>query len=103
MGEDKVLYVQCPHCGKGWYGKIKYLEVEINGVIYKGSDVPENIISKLRDIKVLKCVISGLSDTDVTSEITCLNCHNKYVPYNSPNRMVMDEWIAHKLVTVTGK
>ena len=75
MEDNRVLYMICPHCGKGWYGKIKYKD--------------ENCV-----------IVEGLTDTDVTKEITCLNCWNKYIPIK--DSLVMWDFVARALTTVKG-
>lgn len=100
----EVLYTRCPHCGKGWYGAVKYIEVDIDGEIYKGSpaNFPKEKITELSEVKILHYVIEGMTDVDITNEIMCLNCHNKYTPINSEGTMLMDDWVAHKVCTITG-
>lgn len=75
MGENSVLYMMCPHCKTGWFGKIKY--VENNCVI-----------------------VEGLEDTDVTKEITCLACGNKYIPIKGS--LQMWDFVANALTSVKG-
>ena len=74
MNED-VLYMICPHCGKGWFGKIKY-----------------------KDDKYI--IVEGLTNTDVAKELTCLNCGQKYHPLNTS--IMMWDFVAKAVTTVKG-
>lgn len=73
--ENQVLYMMCPHCGKGWFGKIKHEDKN-------------------------QVIIEGITDTDVTKEITCLNCGKKYTPIKTSCKMW--DFVAQALTTVKG-
>lgn len=109
MNNDTVVYLQCPHCKKGWYGKFLYKETH-----------QEN-----EEFKLDAYVIQGLAPTDLTKELTCLNCGTKYTPiedymafkrtpdgidFKSPIAPVpkdcelheMTDWVAYLLTTCRG-
>lgn len=75
MSENSVLYMMCPHCKTGWFGKVKY----------RGNN----------------CVIvEGLEDTDVTKELTCLACGHRYTPIN--DSLMMWDFVAKAVMSVKG-
>ena len=65
MEDDTVVYVQCPHCGKGWYGK--FLEYSDHW-----TDEGAHILDAF--------YIQGFNPTNITEPIYCLNCHKWYTP-----------------------
>jgi len=75
MGDNSVMYMKCPHCGASWYGNIKY----------SGNNC---------------VVVEGLEDVDVTKKITCLACHQEYVPIETSIKMW--EFVARALRAVKG-
>lgn len=103
---DVVLYMQCPHCKKGWYGKVKYYELEY--FKDKEGNVCDDVIGPFGNMYLKSYIVEGLNDTDVTKEITCLNCGKPYTVINSltggtdDTTMLMDEFIAKAVTTVKG-
>lgn len=91
---ERVLYMQCPHCRKGWFGKVKDFKVG-----YK-----QNEKTQAYDEFVEKCVIEGINDTDICQPITCLNCGHEYIPgVECDNILFMDPWVAHMVTTIKGE
>ena len=62
---DNVVYVQCPHCKKGWFGELISYDVEWD---YKDSYIVKHFL------------IQGINPTELTEPIHCLNCHKEYTP-----------------------
>lgn len=99
IGNDKVIYHQCPHCKVGWYGKILgYTEDETG------------LLSSIR--------IQGMDEVDLMKPLRCLTCGHTYTPIvggymedgqalvnltNGINIHVMSEWIARMITTIKGK
>lgn len=93
----EVIYIQCPHCKKGWYAP---LIKEEKGVLKSASGEVDEFTAH--------AWVDGIHPTDLRSEIHCLNCHKNYIPmdahWNSIGRvMKMDEWVAHKVTTIVGE
>lgn len=65
MSEDTVVYVQCPHCKKGWYGKFLNMDLTSHE---DGTHRVDNYS------------IQGINPTNLTEPILCLNCHKYYTP-----------------------
>lgn len=101
---DEVLYIQCPYCGKGWYAPIKYIDIDY----YRMPDgsIAEDIITPLGNVYIKSYVVQGLNDTDVSKEITCLNCGHEYLPINPVTgegyARIMWDFVANGIVTVKG-
>ena len=92
----EVIYVQCPHCKKGWYAPLIKEEL---GTLQTGGKI---------EVFTAHAWVQGINPTDLRSEIECLNCHEHYVPmdahWNSIGRVMrMDEWVAQKVITVVGE
>lgn len=108
MGEDGVWYLQCPHCKKGWYGKL-----------VRVTDHYDKDGQKILD----EFVIQGINPTNLTEPIYCLNCHKYYIPlekeyttWHDPKTSeiieciqlmdcklyYMDEFVAKRLTTCQG-
>ena len=104
---EDVLYMQCPHCGKGWYGRVKSYELEY----FRNADgsISDEVMGPFGNMYLKNYIVEGLNDTDVTEELTCLNCGGKYTPINkiagptNGTTSLMWEFVAHGLTTVTGK
>lgn len=106
MNEDTVIYVQCPHCKKGWYGKFLGYKEHWNE----------------HDVHILdEYMIQGWNPTNLTEPIHCLNCHKDYTPlekemtnemgpygevecivYKDCELMQMPEFVAKCLTTCVG-
>lgn len=94
MDNDKVLYIQCPHCKKGWYAPVLDIQTEtVDG-----------------EVIVTHCYVQGLAVTDLRTELTCLNCGGKYTAVTSEGTsspgmtmMFMWDWVARLLTTCRGK
>lgn len=95
---DLVVYVQCPHCKKGWYGKGMGIKQE-NG-------------------KITEYLIEGMNPTDLCKPLTCLNCGRMYTPVEDSKfdgevgkwlikttsvLKEMNSFVARLLTTCTGK
>lgn len=106
INSEDVLYIQCPHCGKGWYARVKYYELV--PYTYPDGTVCDNIEGPFGNLYLKSYVVEGINETDVTKELTCLNCGEKYVPINSvtgagsEHDMLMWEFVAKALTTVKG-
>lgn len=113
MEDKEVVYLQCPHCKQGWYGKFLYKELNRD----------EYGVPTLESF-----VIQGLAPTDLTKELTCLNCGGKYTPLTNslrptpiepgwsheykkpPFKLVpkdcelhwMSDWVAERLISCKG-
>lgn len=95
MDREEVIYIQCPHCHSGWYGKL--LDVNVHE-------------DKLGNQYLDHLVVSGINPTDLTEELECLNCHEHYTPITKgkqPNRMncligKMWDFVAERLITCKG-
>lgn len=61
---NSVIYIQCPHCKKGWFGR--ELHVDVDTSVYPA--------------KLNQFIIEGLNPTDISKELTCLNCGHTYTP-----------------------
>lgn len=89
MDEDTVVYVQCPHCKKGWYGKFL-------GVKDHWSEDGKHILDEY--------MIQGWNPTNLTEPIHCLNCHKEYTVFNKVLEMDFktgEEYLAFKEPYVT--
>lgn len=84
MNDNTVIYTKCPHCHKGWYGKLINKESHIE----EGHEVLDSL------------VIEGINPTELTKSIECLNCHHEYVP--AKYAVAMDEFVAERLTTCRG-
>lgn len=104
--EDKVIYIGCPHCGKGWYGEL--LDV--------GLEPYENAPNIY---KLSHFIITGINPTDIMEPIKCLNCGKTYTPINkgmvapelgweliegddNTHVMVMLRWVAERVMNTKG-
>lgn len=100
--DNLVVYVQCPHCKKGWYGKFLAIEEHYDE---NGNEIVD------------KFIIEGLNPTDLTQPIHCMNCHNDYtilkhethlyngevlLEVNEGVFMVMEDFVARCLTTCKG-
>lgn len=63
--DSQVVYIQCPHCKKGWYGKQLSEKVSVN-------EDNHPVIEEF--------VVEGLAPTDITKPLICLNCGETYQP-----------------------
>lgn len=61
---NNVIYIQCPHCKKGWYGRELHVDVD-TGVF---------------PAKLNQYIIEGINPTDISKELMCLNCGHHYTP-----------------------
>lgn len=103
---DTVLYIQCPNCKKGWYGKVLDTDIDID---YSCGDATVNSI-----------MVEGIAPVDVAKELTCLNCghhytpvdevswdfkNNTWSPYSYINNRVLKMWefVARFVTTCKGK
>ena len=102
MNDDTVIYVQCPHCKKGWYGKLLDVKDHHDGNIH--------ILDEF--------TISGINPTNLTEPIYCLNCHKHYTPLSKEIKLNEDgsesivfkdcrllkmaEFVAERLTTCQG-
>lgn len=89
MEDDTVVYIQCPHCKKGWYGKFLGIKSHYN-------EDGKRILDEY--------MIQGWNPTNLTEPIHCLNCHKDYTVFEK--EMLMDggsddECIVHKEPYVT--
>lgn len=104
MEDDLVIYVQCPHCKKGWYGKFLGTKSHYN-------EDGKHILDEY--------IVQGWNPTNLTEPIHCLNCHKDYtvfekeiiledgdecIVYKKPYAIVrkMSEFVAERLITCVG-
>lgn len=80
VNSNDVIYVQCPHCKKGWYAKVLYYE--LLPYTYSDGTVCNDIIGPFGNCYLKSYVVAGMTETDLTKEIQCLNCGNKYTAIN---------------------
>ena len=73
MEDDTVVYIQCPHCKKGWYGKFL-------GTKSHYSEDGKHILDEY--------MVQGWNPTNLTEPIHCLNCHKDYTVFEK--EMVID-------------
>lgn len=105
--EDEVIYLQCPHCGTGWYGKFL-------GMKTHWGEHDKRVIDEY--------MIQGINPTNLTEPIHCLSCHRNYVPlekemtheldpdygdiecivFKDCKLMKMSEFVAERLINCKG-
>lgn len=104
--DRNVIYVGCPHCGKGWYGRF-----------ISTSTRPLSQDPAIYELESL--MIQGMNPTDLTKPIKCLNCGNTYQPITKallcPENgwevidneddtflAMMEEWVAERVMNTKG-
>lgn len=65
--DERLLYIRCPHCHKGWFTKI------IEVICSKCS--PNGPV-----LKIISVIVEGINPTDLMKPIRCLNCGHYYTP-----------------------